>query len=131
MLTTVPEEFSTLLQAVIVASGETAQVILRDWIKYSVPELETIDVDKFVRAFDDYTDIQLWTLVEQSLARLKQVDYGMKVLSDKRKQGTQLNDNETAELEGLSDDYNDLVLLRAKALLELKQRGYDVNAYNE
>lgn len=88
-------------------------------------------IEAQIESLREKTDDELWRVVEDSLDNLKQVDRDMKVLIDKRKQGIQLSEVEQAELAALSNNYNDLVLLRTEALVELQERGHDIQSYIE
>ena len=125
-----PEVFDIRLERVAEASGETTESVLLDWVVHSMPELTVENIQDFSGRNEAFTTIRLWTLVEQSLEILKRVDREMKVLIDKDKQGY-LTGSEQHELNDLSNHYHDLTLLRTKTLVELQERGYDVQSYLE
>lgn len=76
-----------------------------------------------VEQFDSLADAQLWAVVYRQFAPDK--DNRLHELTAMGKNRA-LSTNEQAELESLISQYDRYVLLRSKALLVLKQRGYDV-----
>ncbi len=125
-----PEVFDIRLERVAEASNETLEAVLVDWVVNSMPELTVENMHDFGGKNEALTSIRLWTLVEQSLEILKRVDQDMKVLIDKDKQGD-LSTAEQNELDALSNNYQDLTLLRTEILVELQERGHDIQTYME
>jgi hypothetical protein len=75
---------------------------------------------------DSFSDEKLWAIVHQKPNGIRQ-----KRIRDLIAKGKQrpLSDDESAELDSLVDLADHLVLLRSQALLLLKQRGHNINAY--
>lgn len=75
-------------------------------------------------------DSHLWQLVETSLDNLRRVSNRMTKLTNKmRNEG--LTETENEELETVTEAYDWYTLLRSKALLELQERGHDIQSYLE
>jgi hypothetical protein len=74
-------------------------------------------------ALETYSDEQLWAVVYQRLAEPE--GRRMRELVERGKQ-TGLPPDEEAELNKLTEKVNDHLLLRTRALVLLKQRGYDI-----
>ena len=71
-------------------------------------------------------DEDLWAIVNQ---RLTPAENGrMDVLMGKNSSGN-ITESERNELQTLVDKVNQQMLERTEALIELKERGYDINAY--
>jgi hypothetical protein len=79
-----------------------------------------------VDELQNYTDEQLWTVIDQRLTQNQ--DTRLRELIALGKQG-QITSDEKAEMERLIDLVDHQMLLRSEALLLLKQRGYDVDLY--
>ena len=91
--------------------------ILKTYLTTPEPDLPAFDDLKML------ADHQLWAIVYQHLSwtersRLRELD-----------KQSPLSDEEQAEKEGLLERIDQLMLLRSEALVLLKGRGYDIDAY--
>lgn len=75
-------------------------------------------------------DGELWELVETSLDNLLQVGNRMTKLTNKMR-NKDLSIEENEELEFVTEAYDWYTLLRSKALLQLQERGHDIQSYLE
>jgi hypothetical protein len=75
---------------------------------------------------DNLSDQQIWAVVHQRLAPYQETR--MKELIQQSKESA-LSEHDENELAALLDEVDRQMLFRSKALLLLKQRGYDVNRY--
>ncbi len=113
---TLPEKVYQQVKQIAEASGQPLETVI----------LEMVDQPLDTASLEHYTDAQLWGMVYRRLPQ--HVDDRWRELLDVR-QDRALTDSENAELErfvAMNDVY---VLHRSKALLLLKQRGQDVDAY--
>jgi|YNPBryBLVA2012_1023415.scaffolds.fasta_scaffold24587_2 hypothetical protein len=85
------------------------------------------DLNTLLDAMQAYTDEQLWRVVFMrfSLADEKR----MRDLTDQEEEQGSLSPEQAAELEEFLKQVQRQTLLRAKALLLLKQRGYDMENF--
>lgn len=84
------------------------------------------DID--ARFLKQKSDDELWKLVETSLKDLRRVAKRMSQLTAKDKNNN-LSDTEYIELEVAIEHYDIYTLLRTQVLVELQERGYDIQAY--
>ncbi len=82
---------------------------------------------KIVKDLQQYTDDELWSVVDQRLTQ--EQDARLRQLIALGKQG-QLAADEQAEMERLVDLVDHQMLLRSEALLLLQQRGHDIKFSN-
>jgi len=102
------------------------RVVLESIRLLFVPPPASTDVATCLAALPGYSDEQLWAVVYQRLAwpqaqRLQE-------LSAKNTLGT-LSDDEQRDVDNLLALNDRAMLLRSEALLLLKNRGYDIEAY--
>lgn len=90
------------------------------------PPPQTSDMQSELDALVSHTDAQLWAVVYRRLAWTQSLR--LRELSALGKTRI-LNDGETAELDALLDLTDRYMLLRSEALLQLKTRGRDIQAY--
>jgi hypothetical protein len=81
---------------------------------------------KIVKDIQQYTDDELWAVVDQRLTQKQ--DTRLRRLIALGKQG-QLSVDEQAEMERLVHLVDHHMLLRSEALLLLQQRGHDIDTY--
>jgi len=119
----ISDELYERLQETAEASDRTVEEVL----------LETIDVTfqtntdlAPLEALTNYSNEQLWGVVYSRLSWSQSLR--LRELSDKNKQ-QELTEAEETELDRLIDLVDQYMLLRSEALLLLKQRGQDINAY--
>jgi hypothetical protein len=102
------------------------RVVLESLRLLFVPLPSTTDVVALLAALPSYADEQLWAVVYQRLAWPQ--SQRLHELSAKSKLGL-LAEDEQDELADLLAWNDRLMLLRSEALLILKNRGYDIEAY--
>lgn len=88
--------------------------------------VQPLNLDQELEELADYTDTQLWAVVHRRLSW--QQSLRLHELNAKAKLETlsEAEDDELEHLLALNDGY---MLLRSDALLKLKQRGHDIDAY--
>lgn len=122
-----PEALYESVQAFADVSKQPIEVVMLDTLKVMFDDsLQSVDVETALQNIQNYTDVQLWGIVNrwQSPAEAAR----RRELSAKAKQ-VPLTDDEQAELNQLLDQLDRFILLRSKALLYLKQHGQPVDAY--
>jgi succinate dehydrogenase flavin-adding protein (antitoxin of CptAB toxin-antitoxin module) len=102
---------SVLLESLAVLLGEPAE-----------------DFESLLARLDDYSDAQLLAIVFQRRSSLELIR--LHDLSDVHERN-ELNDAERQELEQLLEREDEYILLRSKALVLLKERGHDSDAYRQ
>lgn len=121
-------------QAVVLQMPDELYERVRQIAHDSQTPMETVLLDSLHMLFGDLyeitpqslqalTDEQLWALVYRPLARFQ--DMRLQELTARGKAGN-LTSAENAEIERLVSAVDRYVLLRTRALVELKQRGHDV-----
>jgi hypothetical protein len=90
------------------------------------PPPASANIATLLAALPDYPNVQLWAVVYRRLPWTQSLR--LRELSAKGQQGA-LTHTEQAELEQLLEWVDRDMLLRSEALLLLKQRGQDVDAY--
>lgn len=88
------------------------------------------DIRSDISSLSHKDDDELWSIVETSLDNLHQVSNKMTELTNKMR-NEDLSTEENEELEFLTESYDFYTLLRSKALLELQERGHDIQSYLE
>lgn len=81
-----------------------------------------------LKSFETFSDEKLWRVVWRPLS--VELEIRLDELSDLGDRG-KLTDAQRAELKDLVAEVNRFVLIRSKALAELKKRGHDIESYLE
>ena len=102
------------------------RVVLESMQLLFAPPPASTDVATCLAALSHYADEQLWAVVYQRLAWLQ--SHRLQELSAQKTLGT-LSDAEQRDLDTLLALNDRAMLLRSEALLLLKNRGYDIEAY--
>ena len=84
------------------------------------------DCEVSMESLQNFSDEQLWTLVDRGL--LGAQDSRWRELMALNKKGA-MTDEESKELDDLADLIDRRILMRSKALMLMKQRGHDIDAY--
>ena len=79
-----------------------------------------------MESLQNFSDEQLWTLVNQAL--LGAQDSRWRELMALNKRGA-MTDEESKELDDLADLLDRRILIRSKALLLMRHRGHDIDAF--
>lgn len=85
-------------------------------------------ISKQIEEIDHLSSPELWSLVESGLGFPATQDERMKALIAQGKKEA-LTTAEQVDLDQLMELYDQYILLRAKALAELEERGEDVQSY--
>lgn len=104
------------------------RVVLESMRFLFVPPPASPDVSICLAALPHYADEQLWAVVSQRLAWPQ--SQRLQALSAKNTLGT-LSDNEQRDVDTLLALNDHAMLLRSEALLFLKNRGDDIEAYRK
>lgn len=113
------------LRRVAQHSGASLETVLLEGGEWLYTK-DTPDKEAMLKRLDTLSDVQLWTVVYQRLMPQDQARY--EELRDHLKQQP-LRAIEEAELDHLVALIDYQMLLRSKALLLLKERGYDTENY--
>ena len=120
-----PPELYTQVQEIAAQRQTSLQdAVLETLMLYLVKPVE--DIETRLSVMEAFSDEQLWAILgrvfpEEKAARLKQI------ITEGEESGF-LEENKP-ELHDLIDSEDYHILLRSKALVLLKERGYDVDAY--
>lgn len=107
-------------------SGRSAESVIVDGLSLLFGELTDMELEP--EALKDFADEQLWALVHRRLTPKQ--DARLRELLDLGNQGKILSQDE-GELAQLAAMVDQQMMLRAKALVLLQQRGHDINLYFE
>ncbi len=122
VLLQIPEELYERVRQIAENSNRSLEAVLLESLTLifgNLPDEEVLTPE----LLETFADDQLWTIVRRPFASTP--DNRLRELTEASKQG-HLTDNEQAEMETLIEAVDRYVFLRSKALLLLKQRGYDV-----
>ncbi len=117
----VPPELLERAQEVARVSNRSIEDVFVESLALLFGTLPSADITP--DRLNDYSDEQLWAVVYQHLAWFQEAR--LRELVALGKQG-QASDEDKAEIERLIDRVDRYMLLRSRALLLLKQRGYEV-----
>ena len=87
---------------------------------------DSVDYDALLNLLEGLGDEQLWKIAHQQITLAQ--DSRWRELVALGKSGA-LSARENKELDGLADLIDRRILIRSKALVLLKRRGYDIDAY--
>ncbi|MBA3873101.1 MAG: hypothetical protein H0X30_28540 [Anaerolineae bacterium] len=122
ILLQLPDEIYERLREIADDSQRPVESVLIDSLTLLFGNLPTINPQQLVT----FSDEQLWALVHRLIAWRQ--DARLSELTRLSQQGS-LSAADQSELESLIDTYDQYVLLRSKALLLLKKRGYNVEQH--
>jgi hypothetical protein len=120
-----PENLRELVEKVAAASKVTEEEVLLEWLNRPLPYPSKDSYEGILASMDSFSNIQLWTLVYRPISDEDEARYQL------LKEKDSLSNSERAELEAIVELTNINVLLRAKALALLKERGENINSYLE
>ena len=122
VLLQIPDELYERVRQIAESSNRSLENVLLESLEFMFGELpgERALTPEILETF---ADDQLWAIVYQPFAPAQ--DSRLRELTEHSKQRP-LNGDEQNEMEILIDTVDRYILLRSKALLLLKQRGYDV-----
>jgi len=119
-----PPQIYQQMNKIAQASGQPLDAVMLETFAMLTDQPLALPADTSL--LDAYTDAQLWGVVYRRLPT--HVDDRWQALLAVR-DARPLTDDEAAELARYVDMNDHYVLHRSKALLLLKQRGYDIGAY--
>jgi hypothetical protein len=122
VLLQMPEELYERVRQIAESSNRSLENVLLESLEFMFGELPGQD-DLTPEILETFADDQLWAVAHRPFASIQ--DARLRELTENSKERA-LNRDEQNELEMLIDAVDRYVLLRSKALLLLKQRGYDV-----
>lgn len=122
----IPEERVRAIREVARLAEQPIEAVISEFVQFSIPPTQTIDTE--LAEINKMSPIRLWAMVQKGLGFPEALDKRMLDLIKKSKDGV-ITDNEQAELDELIVAYDKYILLRTEALVELQQRGYDVQSY--
>jgi len=118
----IPEELYERVRRIAENSNRSLENVLLESIEIMFGELPSQEAPT-PKMLETFADDQLWAIVYQPFAATQ--DTRLRELTEYSKERS-LHRDEQIEMELLGDAVDHYVLLRSKALLLLKQRGYDV-----
>ena len=128
IVVTLPDGLFERVRHVAESSGRSLEAVILEGIEvlFQRPDGDDVDMDAALAVLSDYTDVQLWAVVYRRLtgeqsARLHELS----ATTERRP----LTESEEAELASLLALVDRDMLLRSEALLLLKERGQDIEAY--
>jgi hypothetical protein len=116
--------YESLREAAEASDRPLETVLVESLTTLFTPPPASANIATLLATLPDYPNVQLWAVVYRRLSWTQ----SLRELSAKGQQGA-LTPTEQAELEQLLEWVDRDMLLRSEALLLLKQRGQDVNAY--
>jgi hypothetical protein len=94
-------------------------------IDYSQKETLADDIEQVLAQLDWFTDNELWQAAQFTVSA-DDSDKMQELLEKQQRDG--LTTSESQQVKQLSHFFNRIMLVRAKALVLLKQRGYDISS---
>jgi hypothetical protein len=122
----IPEEKAQTMREIARLAKEPIERVIAELAQNQIAYSETIDTQ--LEEVNRFSTILLWSLVQRGLGFPPTLDKRMLDLIQKGKEGV-ISDTEQTELEELVVIYDKYVLLRTEALVELQERGYDIQHY--
>lgn len=122
-----PEALNTLLERVIVASGETSESVLLDWILHSVPIPNAENFNQLLDNMSDYSQIQLWTVVYLELP--PEIEARHQAIVEKHDEGQKLTPQEQTDWDYSVELGEIYTVLRSKALSLLQKSGTNIDIF--
>jgi hypothetical protein len=120
----VPEDVMQLARKVAQDATVSIEAVLLDWIQHPIQDVHELDLTALKTLIPKYNQIQLLTVVYRDLSAEKLKRMNELVAASKSRP---LSPTEQSELDDILHLSNVYMLLRGKALLELKERGFDVS----
>jgi hypothetical protein len=121
---TIPDNRARYMRSLAQLTGKPVEDILAEALIHPIPPVAPLD--KQIEQVQQYSDVQLWAIIEEPFAA--ELDARMQTLNEISKRG-QLTLEQQTELNSLAEQYAQYELLRAKTLVELKNRQFDIQAY--
>ncbi len=122
----IPEERVKTIREVARLAQQPVEVVISELVQFSIPPTQTIDTE--LAEVKTMSSIRLWAMVQKGLGFPEALDKQMINLIQKSKDGI-ITDAEQTELNELIVAYDKYTLLRTEALVELQERGYNVQSY--
>ena len=120
----IPAEIIAEAQDIAQVRNRSVEAVLQDTIALIFDT--TSDCEASAEILQDFSDEQLWELVNRRMPWAQ--DSKLRELSERGKRG-KLTETEHRELEDLLAALDRQILLRSRALLQMKRRGLDVDSY--
>ena len=121
---TIPDNKAQYMRSLAQLAGKPVEDILAEALIHPIPPVASLD--KQIEQVQQYSDVQLWAIIKEPFDA--ELDTRMQTLNALSRQG-QLTVEEQSELNRLVEQYAQYELLRAKTLVELKNRQFDIHAY--
>jgi hypothetical protein len=122
----IPNSQANYMRQLAQLTKQSVEEILAEAIFHPIPPIASID-EQLIQV-THYTNAQLWSIILGGLGFPQEIDERMLVLIERGKQET-LSLSGREELDDLMDLYDKYVLLRAKIITELRERGEDIQTY--
>lgn len=120
----IPEEIIEEAQGIARGRNRSVESVLQDGLFMVFGKTE--DCEASAEILQDFSDEQLWEIVNRRMPW--EQDSRLRELSARGKRAT-LTERESRELEDLLAALDRQILLRSRALLEMKKRGLDVDSF--
>lgn len=120
----IPERIIEEAQGIARRRNSSVESVLQDGLLMVFGT--SADCEVSMESLRNFSDEQLWTLINHGL--LGAQDSRWRELMALNKKGA-MTDEESKELDDLADLLDRRILMRSKALLQMKQRGHDVDAF--
>lgn len=122
----ISEEHAQTMREIARLAKQPIEVVIAELAYHQITASETVDTQ--LEAVNRFSTIRLWSMVQRGLGFPDAIDTRMLDLIQKGKAGI-ISENEQEELNNLIVIYDKFVLLRTEALVELQERGYDIQGY--
>ncbi|MDQ7025196.1 MAG: hypothetical protein Q9P44_06515 [Anaerolineae bacterium] len=120
----VPQDMMQLAHKVATDANVSVETVLLDWLYHPIQKPDDTDLESLKKTISKYNPIQLWTVVYRDLSAEKLQNMNSLIADSKR---GNLSKHKQVELDDLLHLSNEYMVLRAKALLTLQNRGFDVS----
>lgn len=121
-----PEDVYSAVQEAAEISHRSIEEVLREGIDVFFGDVSSADMDTLMKQMSTYTDALLWAVVYRKIPETQ--SKRLEELNAKTKQG-KLTVQEQSEVDQILDLIDRYILLRSQALVLLKDRGHDVDAF--
>lgn len=120
----IPEEVFDEVKGIARGGNRSIESVLQDGLAMVFGTTE--ECGATMESLETYSDEQLWKIINNQLTWAQ--DSRWRELMALNKKGA-MTDEESKELDDLADLLDRRILMRAKALLLMKQRGHNIDAY--
>ena len=120
----IPDEVLKRAHGIAQGGNRSVESVLQDGLMMVFGTSEVCVVS--MESLDDFSDEQLWKIINHTLLGAKEPRW--RELMARNKEGA-MTDEESKELDTLADQIDRQILIRFKALVLMKQRGHDIDAF--